>query len=1503
MFKLLRTGFIFLLSVAVAASAATVAQADSRMTYIVMPKEGSAATVRGAIESLGEYPEDQLTLVDNIFIVDLLPADAASLAQNPAVSLVEEDSPVVTAADQNPAASWGLDRIDGTLDGTYSFPNQSGEGVVAYVFDTGVAANHPDLAGRVSQGFDVIGNNQANTDCHYHGTHVAGTIAGSEFGVAKKASIVPLRVLNCAGSGSTTGVIRAINWTIANHPAGTPAVANFSLGGGRSIAFNTAIASLVDSGIVTVVAAGNERTDACTRSPASSIEAITVGATDRFDNRASFSNFGDCVDLFAPGLGILSADARNFSRPVALSGTSMASPHVAGVAALILGQSPSAIPEQVEAALFRLSQPGVVNNSQTVRGNRLANIPTPAWTPLPTIPGAPTGLTPDSTGRGFAEFRWDEVPDASGYQVEYRRGGENAFTLAPAATNKFRVIGLSGGEMAYLRVRAIVSGIATKFSTTIGARSAVEVSSAPRDLRLEATSKTGMVMTWAPPGYLGGASSLTYRVEMRTTGEWAAISSGPSSNLRISSMNAPHQFRVFAINEAGVSAASEEVTFDPLQVVTVQTVSAAIEAGSNVNVSWRSDATNSASFEVVLSRTSGTPAPVTVTVQGNQYRFTGLTRMTGYRISVTPVGKIRGLQGQVSFATAAVVPGAPTIVSNARQEASWLLAFAAPADNGGVPITSYRLERLLSGTWSEAQTSSGTVFSVPLPARGTFQDFRLVAVNSLGDSLPSNTIRISTPAVRPSSPQAFTAELAADGKVQMSWSPSVDDGGSAIQSYRVEILRNGIWSLALSQLGTTSSALIAPKGATVSYRVVAVNSVGPSTASDAVTIFRSATVPDAVRNFTANLSGGLIRLNWNAPIDDGGASFAGYRVEQKSGLDWLVIADALTSSSLSIPVGLPGQQMTFRVFAANSIGASASSPERTVIVPFQQASAPEEFSVALEAGGVRLNWASPLSLGGSTVSRYVLSMSVEGGVWRSVSSFAPSQRTALFNPSVPGKTISLRLNAETLGAGVGQFTREIVLSIPATVPADPASLTGQMRPGSGVQLNWTAPLNDGGSPILEYRVELSSPSGWIVLTRTNQLSFLAPLGLPGQTLLHRVVAVNAMGSSLGARSFSTQMGTAPATPPQSLSAVISGSSVVLAWSAPAVMGGVFSRYEIHHLENGVFSRLTSTTGLSAVLRALTPGQTGTYRVLAVTNAGAGAFSSVELTAPKIAPGAPTVLSIRSLGRVNTVTWRVGSSSTGGGTLDKARLYRDDSGQWTLVAQANANAGSLEFENQLFGQRQRYVLRFTNEVGESANSSVLTLTHAVVTAERATGLSLTQQAGSLILNWVNPSFFGGATPTAVEVQSSADGINWARFTTARFVSSAQVALPAKGKSVSYRVVVINAAGRSAASDAVTFSNPLTAPVGLLGVSTRKAAVDKVTFTVTAPTDFGGYSELVLRIERQGSLAWLSSDEVKLTRPGGVVTVTLSVPVTRATYSFRVVVSNGSGELERVVSYAH
>ncbi|MFE2281813.1 S8 family serine peptidase [Streptomyces sp. NPDC059454] len=357
-------------------------------SYIVTLKADEArsgsAEGRALAKKYGADIERTYTKALNGYEVEASETEAKRLAADPAVASVIQNRTFHITGTQPSPPSWGLDRIDQRslpLNNSYTYPDSAGEGVTAYVIDTGVRISHNDFGGRAFDGYDAIDNDNTAQDGHGHGTHVAGTVAGSSHGVAKKAKVVGVRVLNNSGSGTTAQVVAGIDWVARN--AVKPAVANMSLGGGADTALDTAVRNAVASGVTFVVAAGNESTNASTKSPARVTEAITVGATTSSDARASYSNYGSVLDLFAPGSSITSAWRTGDTATNTISGTSMASPHVAGAAALHLAGNPSATPAQVSSALTSAATTGVVGNPGSGSPNRLLNVGDGGTTPPP----------------------------------------------------------------------------------------------------------------------------------------------------------------------------------------------------------------------------------------------------------------------------------------------------------------------------------------------------------------------------------------------------------------------------------------------------------------------------------------------------------------------------------------------------------------------------------------------------------------------------------------------------------------------------------------------------------------------------------------------------------------------------------------------------------------------------------------------------------------------------------------------------------------------------------------------------------------------------------------------------------------------------------------------------------------------------------------------------------------------------------------------------------------
>ncbi|WP_073915305.1 S8 family peptidase [Streptomyces sp. CB00455] len=407
------TPFVALLPAAALLAAATAVTAlpphsdaaDARSPtapyVVVLEDTTSRATVRALAAEAAKAGDEVGAVYDsavNGFAVRTSAARAAALAADPRVASIEPDA-LFHTTDTQPRAPWPLDRIDQRelpLDGSYTYPG-TGRGVTVYVLDTGINTGHQEFGGRARAGYNGVRLEGAG-DCNGHGTHVAATAGGRTYGVAKGVSLISVKVADCRGDGRLSAMVGGVDWVVrsaAAYPA-VPAVANMSMGGTRSYALDAAVKRAVEAGITFTVAAGNDNRDACTGSPAAVPQALTVGATDAADRRARFSNYGRCVDLSAPGVSVTSAWKGSATATVRSSGTSMAAPHVAGVAALVLGGGGAArTPAQVSRVLVRSSVPDRITDLPAGTPNRLLHTPVDRTAPTGSSP-APTTAPPAS---------------------------------------------------------------------------------------------------------------------------------------------------------------------------------------------------------------------------------------------------------------------------------------------------------------------------------------------------------------------------------------------------------------------------------------------------------------------------------------------------------------------------------------------------------------------------------------------------------------------------------------------------------------------------------------------------------------------------------------------------------------------------------------------------------------------------------------------------------------------------------------------------------------------------------------------------------------------------------------------------------------------------------------------------------------------------------------------------------------------------------------------------
>ena len=530
--------------------------------YIVVFKD-AVADVDNEVNDLGQKNAIKANFIYKYalkgFAGKLTAAQLQVLQSDSRVDYIEQDQIAHINAVQTNPPSWGLDRIDQRalpLSTSYTY-NQTGLGVDAYCIDTGILFAHVDFGGRAVTGYDAITSGGTAADGNGHGTHTAGTIGGTSYGVAKAARLIAVRVLDNSGSGSYSQVIAGVNWVTADHTT-RPAVANMSLGGPISTALDAAVRNSIADGVTYCVSAGNGTADASTQSPAGVAEAITVGATDITDAFAYFSNFGSVVDISGPGVDITSAWFTSTTATNTISGTSMSSPHVAGAAALYLEANPASTPAQVQSALKANGTSNVISGIPSGTVNLLlysvvAGGPPPPPPPAPTLSSPVDGATGVSTSPTLS---WNASSGATSYTVQVSTSSAFttfAYNVSGITSTSTSVSGLAASTVYYWRVNATNAGGTSAFSATSSFTTAAGSPPAVPSLSSPINGATNVSRT----------PTLTWNASSGATSYTAQVSTDPG-------------FATFVYNQSGITSTSTTVS----------------GLGSRITYYWRVNATN-----------------------------------------------------------------------------------------------------------------------------------------------------------------------------------------------------------------------------------------------------------------------------------------------------------------------------------------------------------------------------------------------------------------------------------------------------------------------------------------------------------------------------------------------------------------------------------------------------------------------------------------------------------------------------------------------------------------------------------------------------------------------------------------------------------------------------------------------------------------------------------------------------------------------------------------------
>ena len=1129
------------------------------------------------------------------------------------------------------------------------------------------------------------------------------------------------------------------------------------------------------------------------------------------------------------------------------------------------------------------------------------------------VPGRPTGLTATAQDTSQIDLAWTAPTDdggvtITGYKIEVSRDRTTGSWTDLVAntgdtTTTHSHTGLMRGSTRFYRVSAM-NAVDFGSPSRVASATTLDAPGSPTNLTATANGQTQIDLSWTAPRSDGGSPITGYQIDVSANrgATWTIL---VENSLSSDVTTYPHEgltagttrhYRVRAINAIGTGSASnvDLATTDAAVPDAPTNLTATAISRTRIDLKWDKPSFNGGSditgYRIQMSTDAGvtwSDEEANTGSTSTRYADTGLSAGTTlhYRVRALNTVGASAASNVDSATTAAGVPDAPTGLNAVAAGTSRIdLFWSAPANDNGSAVIGYRIEVSNTGNsgWSvhEANTNSAaTDYSHTGLTPDTTLYYRVSAINDVGTGPASNVDHATTDPTIPGPPTNLTATADGRTRINLSWSPPDDDGGSPVTGYRIEVSADGStdWEDLSRNTGNIATffvhAPLAP-GSTWYYRVSAINVAGTGPRSNVDDATTDATVPGAPTDLEAMAKGSSqIDLSWTAPTYDGGSPVTGYRIEVSTtrGLTWSTLeqntGSTLTSySHMDLPAATTRH---YRVSTRNVVGEGVVSNVDHATTDPEVPDAPTGLTAnARGTSRIELSWTAPSYTGGVPITGYQVEVSEDGGSqWEELEANTSSTATRYAHTDLdPASTRHYRVSAINV-AGTGPRSNVDDATTDATVPGAPTDLEAMAKGSSQIDLSWTAPTYDGGSPVTGYRIEVSTTRGltWSTLEQNtgSTLASYSHMDLPAATTRHyRVSARNVVGA--GVASNVDQATTDPEVPdaPTGLTANARGTSrIELSWTAPSYTGGVpITGYQVEVSEDGgsqweELEANTSSTATRYAHTGLDPASTRHYRVSAINVAGTGEASEVEsATTDATTPDAPTDLAAIANGTsLIDLAWTApdydgGAAVTGYHievSLDRGLTWRD------LVANTNSTATSFAHTGLAPATTRHYRVSAINRVGPGDPSNVDDATTDATVPNAPTGLSADAQDHSqIILDWAAPDFNGGSAVTGYRIEVSENaGSTWTDLianTGSTTTAYSHTGLdPASTRH--YRVSAINAIGTGDPSNVANATTDATVPNPPTNLVAKATAPTRIDLTWSAPAYDGGAPVTSYRIE--------------------------------------------------------